>query len=101
MTEHEMIGVAAIRRVTRRLIPFLVVLYIAAWLDRVNVGFAALQMNSDLKFSSAAFGFGSGVFFLGYCLFEVPSNFILDRVGARLWTTAHMPPRWATLTTCF
>ena len=85
MTEHETIGVAAIRRVTRRLIPFLVVLYIAAWLDRVNVGFAALQMNSDLKFSSAAFGFGSGVFFLGYCLFEVPSNFILDRVGARLW----------------
>jgi ACS family tartrate transporter-like MFS transporter len=85
MTEHEMIGAAVIRRVTRRLIPFLFVLYIGSWLDRVNVGFAALQMNSDLKFSAAAFGLGSGVFFLGYCLFEVPSNFILHRVGARLW----------------
>jgi ACS family tartrate transporter-like MFS transporter len=74
-----------LRKVTLRLIPFLFVLYIAAWLDRVNVGFAALQMNSDLGFSSAAFGFGSGVFFLGYCLFEVPSNLILHRVGARRW----------------
>jgi len=74
-----------IRKVSRRLIPFLFILYIVAWLDRVNVGFAALQMNSDLRFSSPVFGFGSGVFFLGYCLFEVPSNLILDRVGARLW----------------
>src|SRR5216117_2222949 len=74
-----------LRKVTLRLIPFLFVLYIVAWLDRVNVGFAALQMNSDLGFSSAAFGFGSGVFFLGYCLFEVPSNLLLHRVGARRW----------------
>jgi ACS family tartrate transporter-like MFS transporter len=74
-----------LRKVTFRLIPFLFVLYIVAWLDRVNVGFAALQMNSDLGFSSAAFGFGSGVFFLGYCLFEVPSNLVLHRVGARRW----------------
>jgi ACS family tartrate transporter-like MFS transporter len=73
------------RKVTLRLIPFLFVLYVVAWLDRVNVGFAALQMNSDLGFSSAAFGFGSGVFFFGYCLFEVPSNLILHRVGARRW----------------
>src|SRR5437870_11125611 len=79
------IATAALRRVTLRLIPFLFVLYIVAWLDRVNVGFAALQMNSDLGFSSAAFGFGSGVFFLGYCLFEVPSNLVLHRVGARRW----------------
>src|SRR2546429_4575609 len=79
------IATAALRRVTLRLIPFLFVLYIVAWLDRVNVGFAALQMNSDLGFSSAAFGFGSGVFFLGYCLFEVPSNLVLQRVGARRW----------------
>jgi ACS family tartrate transporter-like MFS transporter len=77
--------VVTLRKISRRLIPFLFVLYIVAWLDRVNVGFAALQMNADLGFSSAAFGFGSGVFFLGYCLFEVPSNIILDRVGARLW----------------
>jgi ACS family tartrate transporter-like MFS transporter len=74
-----------LRKVTLRLIPFLFVLYIVAWLDRVNVGFAALQMNSDLGFSSAAFGFGSGVFFLGYCLFEVPSNLVLHHVGARRW----------------
>jgi ACS family tartrate transporter-like MFS transporter len=51
----------------------------------VNVGFAALEMNADLGFSSATFGFGSGIFFLGYCLFEIPSNIILERVGARLW----------------
>jgi len=80
-------GIAAVtlRKITLRLIPFLFVLYIVAWLDRVNVGFAALQMNADLGFSSAAFGFGSCVFFLGYCLFEVPSNLILHRVGARRW----------------
>ena len=74
-----------IRKVTRRLIPFLFLLYIVAWLDRVNVGFAALQMNTDLGFSAATFGFGSGIFFLGYCLCEVPSNLVLERVGARLW----------------
>ena len=79
------IATETLRKVTLRLIPFLFVLYVVAWLDRVNVGFAALQMNSDLGFSSAAFGFGSGVFFLGYCLFEVPSNLILHRVGARRW----------------
>ena len=79
------LGHVTLRRVGVRLIPFLFVLYIVAWLDRVNVGFAALQMNSDLGFSSAAFGFGSGVFFLGYCLCEVPSNLVLHRVGARRW----------------
>src|SRR5438128_10948562 len=79
------VATVTLRKVTLRLIPFLFVLYIVAWLDRVNVGFAALQMNADLGFSSAAFGFGSGVFFLGYCLFEVPSNLILHRVGARRW----------------
>ena len=77
-------------KVTLRLIPFLFLLYIVAWLDRVNVGFAGLQMNSDLGFSSAAFGFGSGVFFLGYCLFEVPSNLILHHVGARRWISRIM-----------
>jgi ACS family tartrate transporter-like MFS transporter len=84
-TEMPEIATETLRKVTLRLIPFLFVLYIVAWLDRVNVGFAALQMNSDLGFSSAAFGFGSGVFFLGYCLFEVPSNLILHRMGARRW----------------
>jgi MFS transporter, ACS family, tartrate transporter len=79
------LSVPTLHKVTVRLIPFLFVLYIVAWLDRVNVGFAALQMNSDLGFSASAFGFGSGIFFLGYCLFEVPSNIILHRVGARRW----------------
>ena len=79
------VAIATLRKITLRLIPFIFILYIVAWLDRVNVGFAALQMNSDLGFSSAAFGFGSGVFFLGYCLCEVPSNLILHRVGARRW----------------
>src|SRR6266511_2639753 len=77
--------VITLRKVTWRLIPFLFLLYVIAWLYRVNVGFAGLQMNTDLGFSSTVFGFGSGIFFLGYCLFEIPSNVILERVGARLW----------------
>jgi len=81
----EQLSAATLRKVTWRLIPFLFVLYVIAWLDRVNIGFAALEMNADLRFSSATFGFGSGIFFLGYCLFEIPSNIILERVGARLW----------------
>jgi ACS family tartrate transporter-like MFS transporter len=81
----EELSAVALRKVTWRLIPFLFVLYVIAWLDRVNVGFAGLQMNADLGFSSATFGLGSGIFFLGYCLFEIPSNIILERVGARLW----------------
>ena len=75
----------ATRHITLRLIPFMFVLYIVAYLDRVNVGFAALQMNADLQLSHAAFGFGSGIFFLGYFLFEIPSNLILHKVGARRW----------------
>lgn len=75
----------ALARVSRRLIPFLFLLYILNFLDRVNVGFAALEMNQDLGFGPAVYGFGAGVFFLGYCLFEVPSNLVLYRTGARLW----------------
>ena len=74
-----------VSKVTWRLIPFLLLLYIVAWLDRVNVGFAALQMNEDLGFSAAVYGFGAGVFFVGYALCEIPSNLILARVGARRW----------------
>lgn len=76
---------ATIRKVTWRLIPFLLLLYFIAYLDRVNVGFAALQMNQDLGFSASVYGFGAGVFFAGYALCEVPSNLILARVGARRW----------------
>ncbi len=74
-----------ISKVTRRLIPFLIVCYFTAYLDRVNIGFAALSMNQDLGFSPVLFGWGAGIFFIGYCLFEVPSNYILARVGARRW----------------
>lgn len=74
-----------IRKVAWRLIPFLGVLYFFAFLDRVNVGFAALTMNADLGLSSAAYGIGAGIFFLGYVLFEVPSNLLLERYGARIW----------------
>jgi ACS family tartrate transporter-like MFS transporter len=65
--------------------PFLFLLYIVCYLDRLNIGFAALQMNNDLGFSASVYGFGAGVFFLGYALLEVPSNLLLSRVGARRW----------------
>jgi len=78
------------RRVTLRLIPFVFVLYIFNFLDRSNVGLAALQMNRDLKFSAGAFSVGAGIFFIGYALFEVPSNLVLVRVGARKWVARIM-----------
>lgn len=74
-----------IRKVTVRLVPFLGLLYLINYLDRVNLGFAALTMNSDLGLSAAAYGLGAGLFFIGYFFFEVPSNIILHRVGARVW----------------
>jgi MFS family permease len=73
----------AYAKITLRLIPFLTILWIIAWIDRVNIGFAKLQMLDDLKFSEAAYGFGAGIFFLGYFFFEVPSNLLLTRIGAR------------------
>ncbi|HWF37091.1 MAG TPA: MFS transporter [Candidatus Acidoferrales bacterium] len=76
---------ATYRKVTRRLIPFLVLCYVVSYLDRINVGFAKLQMLSDLGFSETVFGFGAGIFFIGYFFFEVPSNIIMHRVGARVW----------------
>lgn len=72
-------------RVTRRLIALLFYCYVAAYLDRVNVGFAKLQMLGDLHFSETVYGLGAGIFFIGYFIFEVPSNIILHKVGARLW----------------
>jgi ACS family tartrate transporter-like MFS transporter len=74
-----------LRKVTLRLIPFLVLCFVMSYLDRANVGFAAFQMNPDLGLTASQFGFGSGIFFLGYCLFEVPSNLLQTRVGARRW----------------
>ncbi|MFG3308203.1 MFS transporter [Streptomyces wuyuanensis] len=76
---------AVFRKVVRRIVPFLVLCYVVSYLDRVNVGFAKLQMSDDLGFSEAAYGLGAGLFFIGYFLFEVPSNLMLQRVGARRW----------------
>ncbi|RAI44545.1 MFS transporter [Rhodoplanes roseus] len=76
---------ALYRKIAVRLIPFMMVLYLVAFLDRVNVSFAALTMNAELGLSPAVYGWGAGVFFLGYFLFEVPSNLVLERVGARVW----------------
>jgi D-galactonate transporter len=75
----------AYRKVTWRLLPFLMLCYVVAYLDRVNIGFARLQMLDDLGFSEIVYGLGAGMFFIGYFLFEVPSNLILHRVGARIW----------------
>lgn len=72
-------------KVTWRLLPFLFLCYVAAYLDRVNVGFAKLQMLNDLQFSETVYGLGAGIFFIGYFLFEVPSNIIMHKVGARIW----------------
>jgi len=72
-------------RVTRRLIPFAFICYVVAYIDRVNIGFAARELQHDLGLSATQYGLGAGLFFLGYCVFEIPSNLILERVGARVW----------------
>jgi D-galactonate transporter len=74
-----------IGKVSRRIVPFVALCYFLCYLDRVNVGFAALQMNNDLGFTATMFGWGAGIFFFGYFFFEVPSNLALERFGARLW----------------
>src|SRR5205807_769753 len=81
---HE-VEIRTLAKVSRRLVPFLIVCYFVAYLDRVNVGFAALTMNQDLGLSQTAFGFGAGIFFIAYFIFEVPSNLLLERFGARKW----------------
>lgn len=75
----------ALASIRRHLLPFLFLLYVVAYLDRVNVSFVAADVSKDLGLTSAAYGFASGIFFLGYVLFEIPSNLILERVGARYW----------------
>ena len=78
-------GQRIVRKITWRIIPFVFFLYIISYLDRANIGYAALQMNAELSLTSEAFGFISGIFFIGYFLFEVPSNVLLNRYGARVW----------------
>ncbi len=82
---HDAFEEATYRKVAWRLIPLLLICYIVAYLDRVNVGFAKLQMLEQLGFSETVYGLGAGIFFIGYFLFEVPSNIILHKVGARMW----------------
>ena len=72
-------------RVSRRIVPLIMLCYVVAYLDRVNVGFAKLQMSQALNFSETVYGLGAGIFFIGYFLFEVPSNLLLHRIGARVW----------------
>jgi MFS transporter, ACS family, tartrate transporter len=79
------VEIRTIAKVSRRLVPFLIACYFVAYLDRVNVGFAALAMNHDLGLSQTAFGLGAGIFFIAYFIFEVPSNLLLERFGARQW----------------
>src|SRR5580704_2706497 len=84
---------------TRRLLPFLFLLYIVAYLDRMNVGFAALQMQKQLGFNDVVYGRAAGTFFLGYFVFQVPSNLILQRLGARLWVSLLMIS-WGVISSC-
>ncbi|CAB5693796.1 Inner membrane transport protein RhmT [Delftia tsuruhatensis] len=90
----------AYAKVFWRLVPFLMLCYVIAYLDRVNVGFAKLQMSQDLGFSEAVFGLGAGVFFIGYFLFEVPSNLLMHRLGARIWI-ARIMITWGILSALF
>jgi D-galactonate transporter len=88
------------KKVTWRLMPFLMCCYLVAYLDRVNIGFAKLQMANDLGLSETAYGLGAGLFFIGYFFFEVPSNIIMHRVGARIWI-ARIMITWGVLSACF
>lgn len=88
------------RKVALRVVPILMICYIIAYLDRVNVGFAKLQMSEALGFSEAVYGLGAGLFFIGYFFFEVPSNVILHRVGARMWI-ARIMITWGILSALF
>ncbi|HEY2002766.1 MAG TPA: MFS transporter, partial [Acidobacteriaceae bacterium] len=83
--DEEAIGRSALRKASLRLLPLIAIGYGIAYMDRVNISFAALQMNHDLHFSASVYGFGAGLFFLSYAACEVPSNLLLVRFGARRW----------------
>jgi ACS family tartrate transporter-like MFS transporter len=92
-------GGALYAKISWRLIPYMFLLYIVAYLDRVNVGFAAMDMQRDLHFSNTVYGAGAGIFFLGSALFDLPSNLILLRVGPRVWI-ARIMISWGVISTC-
>jgi len=87
------------RKITFRIIPFLMVCYFIAFVDRVNAGFAALQMNQDIGLSSAAFGLGGGLFYITYVICEIPSNLAMEKVGAKLWI-ARIMISWGIVAAC-
>src|SRR5580765_1420886 len=94
------IGKIAYGKVFWRIVPFLMLCYVVAYLDRVNVGFAKLQMSQDLAFSETVFGLGAGVFFVGYFLFELPSNILMHKLGARIWI-ARIMITWGLMSALF
>jgi len=99
MTPTESFEAKTYRKVDVRIVPFLFLCYILAYLDRVNVGFAKLQMLKDLSMSDAAFATGAGIFFIGYFFFEVPSNVLLKKFGARMWI-ARIMISWGVISAC-
>ena len=104
MVAHLNVADTAARRASRkaaqRLIPFLILCWVVNYLDRNNIGFAALTMNKELSFTAEMYGFGAGIFFFGYFIFEVPSNLILERVGARRWF-ARIMISWGVIASSF
>lgn len=96
MNHQDTLSRSTLRRIKFRLLPFLGLLYVVSFLDRVNISFAKLTMNADLGFSDAVYALGAGIFFLGYFIFEVPSNLILAKVGARRWI-ARIKVTWGLL----
>lgn len=100
ITSPEVVENMTYRKVAFRIIPLLMICYIIAYLDRVNVGFAKLQMSEELGFSEAIYGLGAGLFFIGYFFFEIPSNILLHKLGARLWI-ARIMITWGLLSALF
>ena len=96
MVDDSRIARSAMRRIGFRLVPFLILAYFISFVDRVNVGFAGLEMRHDLGLTATVFGWGAGIFFLGYFLLEVPSNLALERFGARIWI-ARIMATWGVL----
>src|SRR5579883_2149087 len=99
MSETRQLSARTLSRVSRRLMPFLFALYVFAYLDRVNVGYAALFIRQDLGFSDTVYGTGAGLFFFSYALFEIPSNLVLLRIGPRRWIGFLMVV-WGTISAC-
>src|SRR5512137_649038 len=99
MASDSQVEAAVYRKITWRILPFLFLCYVLAYVDRVNVGFAKLQMQQALSMSDTVFGLGAGIFFLGYFIFEVPANLMLQRLGARRWLGPLMMV-WGVVSAC-